>query len=293
MNDRTNSGKPLGDKPLHRQRKPNARLRWHKANHREAWAGIVKMPPIEVGIYWRIILLQYINKAAHAFTEDAEMAQACHTGLKEYRRIRDKLIARGRLEVDLENGIYFDKRAMEEMIEAGFLSEEQIDRANKRWARARDGDAPAKPRVVVDNVRALTDEAAAKLAEVGLNSPLKSGSSTPPSQTQIVEDQSLSSLKCYASRVQNPDKKHIPTQSPVTGGRSPLNSGGPTVEPKTETPTDRAARLEEQKRRLREAYPEEFEPIANDGSDETAPGPKPGAKPQRPKPPADKKARRA
>lgn len=293
MNDQTNSGKPPRDKPPHRQRKPNARLRWHKANHREAWAGLVKMPPIEVGIYWRIILLQYINKAAHAFAEDAEMAQACHTSLKEYRRVRDKLVARGRLEVDPENGIYFDKRAMEEMVEAGFLSEEQIVRANKRWSKAPAEDAPARPRVVVDNVRPLSGEAAAKLAEVGLNSPLKSGSTTPPSQTASVEDQSLSSLSRHASRIQSPDKKHLPASS-VPRGRSPLNSGGPTPGPKSEDAIERQALLEEQKRRLREAYPEEFaiaQPKA--GFDETEPAASIAPARQRPKPPADKKAHRA
>lgn len=237
------------DKP--KKRKPNARLRWHKANHREAWAGLVKLPPEEVGIYWRLILLQYINKAAHLFSEDRELAQACHTELKTFRRVRDKLIERGRIVADRENGIYYDKRAFEEMVEAGFLSDEQIRRANLRWLTPLEELATPppepppkpKPRVVVDNVGPVSEGAVEKLAEVGLKYPLKSVPTPPPSQTPSEPDQTLSSLKCDATRIQSPDS-NLQTLSSVPPRRSPLRSGGARSEPESK-PSNTGMTVEE------------------------------------------------
>jgi hypothetical protein len=143
---------PEGKPP--RRKRSSKRFAYHECYHHDAWNGMIGMSAEEVGLYWRIILLIYIRRAALSDADDVEIAAACHVPTKTFRRIKRKLIERGRLEWDEENHVYYDKRALEELIALGFFSQAQTERALKRWADR----TPARPRVVVDNVGPLSDQ---------------------------------------------------------------------------------------------------------------------------------------
>lgn len=131
------------DKPRKKKRLSGVRFSFHNCYHGDAWQGLLLMPPDEVGVYWRIILLMYIRKAAIT-DNDVEMAQLCHTSTRSYRRIKASLVARGRIIVDDDHGILYDERTIKELVAAGFFSEVQTARSMKRHTAT-------PPRVIVDN----------------------------------------------------------------------------------------------------------------------------------------------
>lgn len=211
------------------------RMAYHKAYHHDIWSGLIGMPGDQVGVYWRIILLMYIRRAAIS-DSDIEIAQLCHEPLKNYRRIKKALIARGRIVVDEEHGILYDQRAIHELVDAGYLSEENTARAMRRW------NPKTPPRVIVDNTarcdelvplaEADENKIGEVLADVGLKSPLKSSPSTCPSSFSLVGNQTLSSpdrmQKTHA--YQNPESISEPTSekpAPGPAAQPPKGGGGP------------------------------------------------------------------
>lgn len=128
------AGHKGGDSQQQPKRKRTAtkdRFSHHTCWHHDAWQGLLMMPPAEVGVYWRIILLMYIRRGALT-DDDRDLAHACHTELKTYRRIKAALVARGRIVVDAENGILYDERTVRELVDAGYFSAVQTERAMKQ-----------------------------------------------------------------------------------------------------------------------------------------------------------------
>jgi hypothetical protein len=111
------------------------RFSHHACWHHDAWQGLLTMPPEQVGVYWRIILMMYIRRAP-LIDCDREMAQLCHTDLRAYRRIKAALIERGRIVIDADNAILFDERTVRELVSSGFYSEAQAKRAKTRHGGA-------------------------------------------------------------------------------------------------------------------------------------------------------------
>lgn len=193
----------------------------HTCWHGDAWKGILGMPPAEVGVYWRIILLTYIRRSALP-DDDREIAQLCHTELKTYRRIKAALIARGRIEVDEENGILFDKRAVAELVDAGFFSAEQTERAIKSH-RKRGGKR-------VDKFDAAESDVAVNGLEVDTNTASKSAPSPVEFDTASFSDQELSSENERANQYPIPKESSSTETSPAPNEQarppSPLIGGG-------------------------------------------------------------------
>lgn len=112
------------------------RYRWSAVWHDDFWAGIVDLNAEELGVYWRIILLMNMKKAALA-DDDRWLARQCNEPLRSYRRIKASLIRKGRIEIDEENGLVFDGRAVSELVKAGRYSEKQAERASKKGKPAK------------------------------------------------------------------------------------------------------------------------------------------------------------
>lgn len=121
------------------------RYAWHQCWHHDAWDGILLMPPDQVGVYWRIILLMYKRRSALP-DSDVELAQLCHVSTRAFRRIKAALIEAGRIVVEEDTGLLYDQRAIIELIGAERYSEAQAERAKNRWK-----GKPPKPRLAVDN----------------------------------------------------------------------------------------------------------------------------------------------
>lgn len=137
-------GRDSGAAPKRKRTATADRFSHHTCWHHDAWQGLLMMPPAEVGVYWRIILLMYIRRGPLA-DDDRDLAHACHTDLRTYRRIKASLVERGRIVVDAENGIVFDERTVRELVDAGFFSETQTERAMKRHASGRTRNGSQNP----------------------------------------------------------------------------------------------------------------------------------------------------
>jgi hypothetical protein len=226
-------------------KRSSKRFAYHECFHQDAWGGMIGMTAEQVGVYWRIILLNYIRKAALSDADDVETAGACHIPTRTFRRIKSELIALGRIEHDEESRVYFDKRAIEELTRLGFFSEAQTERALKRWA-----DAKKKPRVVVNNVGPLSEETGASFA---ITSQLLDNYS-PVTQNENEEKQADSLCRAHANQypipiIDLPTSRTVPTRAaqPPTGG------GSRTPDPYPPT-SDPAARLAAQRKALADAF---------------------------------------
>jgi hypothetical protein len=222
------AGHNTGDSPEPVKRKRTAtkgQFSHHTCWHGDAWKGILGMPPAEVGVYWRIILLTYIRRSALR-DDDREIAQLCHTELKTYRRIKAALIARGRIEVDEENGILFDKRAVAELVDAGFFSEEQTERAIKSH-RKRGGKRVDKSDAAESVVAVNGHEVDANYASISTPSPVEI-------DTASVSDQALSSETepaiYYPIPNESSSTESSTAQSEQAPPPSPLIGGGGALE---------------------------------------------------------------
>lgn len=111
------------------------RFAWHACFHRDAWTGLLGLSPAAVGVYWRIILMMYIKRAA-LVDSDAALAHQCECDVRTYKRAKIELLAAGRIEIDDDNGLIYDKRALQELVASERLSVEQSERA-KRKGKAR------------------------------------------------------------------------------------------------------------------------------------------------------------
>jgi uncharacterized protein YdaU (DUF1376 family) len=249
-------------KPTKTKRVKGDRYAFHQCFHGDAWQGILHLSPAETNVYWRIILLMYMSRAALS-DDDAHMARLCNESLKNYRRAKAGLIAKGRIIQDEDMGLLFDERAIRELVAADRFSQEQTERVMRRWEAKK--NAPkrgGKPRVVVDN-------STPKHAEVGVNS----RSTTPPTLAQIEENQTLSGYRSDTNHIQNHKETEIEAQtSAPRTATPPLRGSGAPTEPKKQ-------RHAEALQALHRAFGSSGRPeVAEEGFEETEPiGAKHGA----------------
>lgn len=112
---------------------------YHAHFHGDWLRGVANLAPDERGVYQTIIDLQYERRGPLP-DDDEWLARQNNCPLRTYRRIKQKLIEKGRLIVDAEAGTLYDERAMRELASAGVMKETQAKRgrdgAAKRWTKA-------------------------------------------------------------------------------------------------------------------------------------------------------------
>lgn len=258
-----------------KKRRRGTRYANHTCWHHDWWSGTLGMPPDQVGVYERIIKLMYIRRAALK-DDDRELAQLFHCELRIYRRIKAALLARGRIVQDEENGLLYDERTIRELVDAGFFSEEQTARAMRRHGKTPvltvvDERARSDATNVVPISQAQAVSVAQVLHKVGAKSETKLSQVGPQNE----EDQPTSVESVHAN--QYPITNSKPNAGAQTAPRrSPLDRGGAGPVHGMDVEQWRADQLQRMG-------------LIAKGKDDGA-----GATAQpEPKPPADRKARRA
>ena len=223
------------------------RYAFHFCWHHDAWDGIMLMPPDQVGVYWRIILLMYKRRSALP-NNDVELAQLCHVSTRAFRRIKAALVEAGRIVVEEDTGLLYDQRAIVELIGAERYSEAQAQRAKNRWK-----GKPAKPRLAVDNDPKCPMIDPIKADKVG-------GYLAP--LAEIVEN-----FECRTDANQKPKEETLTETPAPRAAMPPLRAGG--AQPRSED--DREKWLADQRRRMLADDEQEALTESSDGESEPKP----------------------
>lgn len=277
MNSETGDGRKPPKKKARRDR-----FAFHQCWHFDAWSGLIELSDGEVGVYWRIILLMYMRRAALPL-DRRWLANQCNIPLKVLNARLQALEEKGRIVVDTDQGLIYDERALGELVDAGFHSEAQTQRAKKRWAD--------RPVLVVHNVAPIRPEVEAEVVQVARNYGSKSAPTMGSTQTQVEQNQEHE--RCRTDANQKPltnTEPHPPRTAPPR--RSPHESGGASSGQKKPAPKHGMSIDEWRADQLRRMG------AIEEGKDETEREPDPPAPPtkprtEKPKPAADRRCRRA
>lgn len=146
------------DKPqLKRKRGSQDRFAFHQCFHGDAWAGLLDLDDGEVGVYWRIILLMYIRRAALPL-DYGWLAGQCNIPHQRARARCEALEGKGRIVIDREQRLIYDERALRELVAAERFSEAQQERAKQR---GHEKERKPKPELRVVPAEKLADLRAA------------------------------------------------------------------------------------------------------------------------------------
>lgn len=256
-------------KPIKTKRMKGDRYAFHQCFHGDAWQGILDLSDAETGIYWRIILLMYMRRAA--LPNDRQwLARLCNVTTRSLNRTLKSLDDKGRIVIDEEMGLIFDQRAIRELVASDRFSQEQTERAIARWeARKSAPKRGHKPRVVVSNDTLPAREQ----AEMSENYCEKNSRKSAVTSAEVEQDQSLSLYRIDANHNQNHIEKEEPKTPPPAprAATPPLRGSG--------APTEKKEKLGAALEALHRAFGSSGRPeVAEEGFEETEPiGAKHGA----------------
>ena len=117
-------------------------FRYHKRWHSDALRGMSDLNPEQRGVYNTLIDLQYERKGALE-NDPAWLARVCNCPLRTFKRIRDELLAKGRILETECGGWLYDQRCVEELVMAGVMKADLSD-LGKASAQARAERAPKR-----------------------------------------------------------------------------------------------------------------------------------------------------
>lgn len=119
------------------------RFDWHKRYHHDALNGMSAMTLEQRGAYCALIDLQYARRGP-LIDDDAWLARQLNCSVRCWRRVRDELVAMGRIVRDLEAGTLYDERCMRELAGAEQLRE-TLSHHGREGAKKRAEKSPKKP----------------------------------------------------------------------------------------------------------------------------------------------------
>lgn len=283
MNDDSNSGNRGGRKS--RDPLDPDRYSWHEKNHLVAIATKSDLKPEQRGIYETIIEHCYARRGPLP-NDDVWLAKINNCDIRIFRRVKEQLRQMARIVVDEENGWVYDERAFRTLVKQGLFSAKQAERArgggkNKTPTRPK---GPPQLSVIDGNVSGLTPEAVRDLGlTVGRTIPV-----TIPGIVPGIVSPKFCPTEPKSSTYPEPDASHRVRTKDISKHHS-------TPAPAATLPLRGSGGGDRKKQSLKAALDalSRSSLIEQKGSDETVREPTRQPDPEKPKPAADRTARRA
>lgn len=226
---------------------------WYKRNPSKALAGFRGLNMEQRGFYATLIEL-VMELRGPLPDDDVENARTFGSDLRKYRRVKAELLELERIKI--EEGALFDERAVRELVRQGLFSETQERRAKTRWKKAR---GELKPKVVSIAGRRRAE------SDLGLTIGPTVAATVAPTVARNVDRTSNEINAPPDAREKRREEESSkggtnPPKPRAARAALPLNRGGARERANVKELSDdeRRAKLEEARRALLAAYPEEF-----------------------------------